>query len=49
VFKVGTFKRAKGLEFKLVLLPGPHEGPVEPWGGESTARTGSAPSGSAAS
>lgn len=33
--KVGTFKRAKGLEFKYVLLPGLEEGPVRPWGGES--------------
>lgn len=33
--KVGTFKRAKGLEFKFVLLPGLRDGPVEPWNGES--------------
>lgn len=33
--KVGTFKRAKGLEFKFVLLPGLREGPAEPWNGES--------------
>jgi superfamily I DNA/RNA helicase len=33
--KVGTFKRAKGLEFKFVLLPGIPEGPLEPWRGES--------------
>lgn len=33
--KVGTFKRAKGLEFKYVLLPGLREGAVERWDGES--------------
>jgi hypothetical protein len=33
--KLGTFKRAKGLEFKFVLLPGLREGPVERWTGES--------------
>jgi hypothetical protein len=33
--KVGTFKRAKGLEFKFVLLPGLREGLPEPWHGES--------------
>lgn len=33
--KVGTFKRAKGLEFKLVLLPGLCDGPPELWRGES--------------
>lgn len=33
--KVGTFKRAKGLEFKYVLLPGLEDGPVRPWAGES--------------
>jgi ATP-dependent exoDNAse (exonuclease V) beta subunit len=33
--KVGTFKRAKGLEFKHVLLPGLREGPVPPYPGES--------------
>lgn len=33
--KIGTFKRAKGLEFKYVLLPGLEEGPIRPWRGES--------------
>lgn len=33
--KVGTFKRAKGLEFKYVLLPGLEDGPVKSWAGES--------------
>lgn len=33
--KVGTFKRAKGLEFKFVLLPGLEDGPVRQWAGES--------------
>jgi superfamily I DNA/RNA helicase len=33
--KVGTFKRAKGLEFKFVLLPGIPDSPLEPWRGES--------------
>jgi superfamily I DNA/RNA helicase len=33
--KVGTFKRAKGLEFKYVLLPHLTSGPGEPWPGES--------------
>lgn len=33
--KVGTFKRAKGLEFKLVLLPGLSERAPDPWRGES--------------
>jgi len=33
--KVGTFKRAKGLEFKYVLLPGLSEGLLEQWNGES--------------
>jgi superfamily I DNA/RNA helicase len=33
--KVGTFKRAKGLEFKFVLLPGLDDRPAEPWSGES--------------
>ncbi len=33
--KVGTFKRAKGLEFAYVLLPGLTEGPVARWPGES--------------
>ncbi len=33
--KLGTFKRAKGLEFKYVLLPGLSEGPVKRWRGES--------------
>jgi superfamily I DNA/RNA helicase len=32
--KIGTFKRAKGLEFKFVLLPGLEEGPPQPWAGE---------------
>jgi superfamily I DNA/RNA helicase len=32
--KVGTFKRAKGLEFKYVLLPGLGAGPVARWDGE---------------
>ena len=32
--KIGTFKRAKGLEFKFVLLPGLREGPPAPWAGE---------------
>jgi UvrD-like helicase family protein/nuclease-like protein len=35
--KVGTFKRAKGLEFKYVLLPQLSAGPGEPWPGESEA------------
>jgi superfamily I DNA/RNA helicase len=33
--KVGTFKRAKGLEFKYVLLPGLRDQITEPWSGES--------------
>jgi superfamily I DNA/RNA helicase len=33
--KVGTFKRAKGLEFKFVLLPGLDDDPPKPWSGES--------------
>ncbi len=33
--KVGTFKRAKGLEFKFVLLPGLSDGPPSSWAGES--------------
>ena len=33
--KIGTFKRAKGLEFKFVLLPGLREGLPAPWPGES--------------
>ena len=33
--KLGTFKRAKGLEFKYVLLPGLIDGPPDPWAGES--------------
>lgn len=33
--KVGTFKRAKGLEFKFVLIPGLRSGPVWQWPGES--------------
>jgi hypothetical protein len=33
--KVGTFKRAKGLEFKFVLLPGLDERAPDPWRGES--------------
>ena len=33
--KVGTFKRAKGLEFKFVLLPGLIDGPPKPWPGEA--------------
>ena len=33
--KIGTFKRAKGLEFKFVMLPGLREGALEPWRGES--------------
>ena len=33
--KIGTFKRAKGLEFKYVLLPGLRTTPPEPWTGES--------------
>lgn len=33
--KVGTFKRAKGLEFKFVLLPGLDDAPPRPWSGES--------------
>ena len=33
--KIGTFKRAKGLEFKYVLLPGLRDGPPAPWPGES--------------
>jgi superfamily I DNA/RNA helicase len=32
--KIGTFKRAKGLEFKFVLLPGLQEGAPAPWAGE---------------
>jgi superfamily I DNA/RNA helicase len=35
--KIGTFKRAKGLEFKYVLLPGLREPLLEPWAGESEA------------
>jgi superfamily I DNA/RNA helicase len=33
--KVGTFKRAKGLEFKYVLLPGLNDRSAKPWAGES--------------
>ena len=33
--KIGTFKRAKGLEFKYVLIPGLRTGPVRQWPGES--------------
>lgn len=33
--KIGTFKRAKGLEFKYVLLPGLEDGPLKSWAGES--------------
>lgn len=33
--RVGTFKRAKGLEFKQVFLPGLREAPPEQWRGES--------------
>jgi superfamily I DNA/RNA helicase len=33
--KVGTFKRAKGLEFKYVLLPGLRDQVTKPWSGES--------------
>ncbi len=33
--KVGTFKRAKGLEFKYVLIPGLRPGPLKQWAGES--------------
>jgi hypothetical protein len=33
--KIGTFKRAKGLEFKYVLLPDLREGPVWRYDGES--------------
>lgn len=33
--KVGTFKRAKGLEFKFVFLPGLGEASVRPWSGEA--------------
>ena len=35
--KIGTFKRAKGLEFKYVLLPGLRGGPPDAWPGESDA------------
>lgn len=35
--KIGTFKRAKGLEFKYVLLPGLRGGALDPWPGESDA------------
>ncbi|MGY2704729.1 superfamily I DNA/RNA helicase [Nocardioides sp. HB32] len=35
--KVGTLKRAKGLEFKYVLLPGLRGGSLDPWPGESDA------------
>jgi hypothetical protein len=34
--KVGTFKRAKGLEFKFVFLPGLVDSPPPCWAGEST-------------
>lgn len=33
--KVGTFKRAKGLEFAFVLMPGLREGALEAWRSES--------------
>lgn len=33
--KIGTFKRAKGLEFKFVLIPDMREGPLRQWAGES--------------
>ncbi|MGH3371171.1 MAG: UvrD-helicase domain-containing protein [Nocardioidaceae bacterium] len=33
--KVGTFKRAKGLEFKFVFLPGLADAASQPWSGES--------------
>jgi superfamily I DNA/RNA helicase len=33
--KVGTFKRAKGLEFKYVLIPGLRAGETPMWPGES--------------
>lgn len=33
--KLGTFKRAKGLEFKFVLIPGLRTGPLRQWPGES--------------
>lgn len=33
--KIGTFKRAKGLEFKYVLMPGLRDGPVWRYDGES--------------
>lgn len=33
--RIGTFKRAKGLEFKQVFLPGLRETPPEQWRGES--------------
>lgn len=33
--KVGTFKRAKGLEFKFVLIHGLTEGAPKPWAGEA--------------
>ena len=33
--KVGTFKRAKGLEFKFVLIPVMRPGPLGQWSGES--------------
>lgn len=35
--KVGTFKRAKGLDFKYVLMPGMRTDPPEVWPGETDA------------
>ncbi len=34
--KIGTFKRAKGLDFKYVLMPGLRAEPPEMWAGETT-------------